>query len=747
MLKSIQLTGFKSFAKKGSLSFESPITAIVGPNGSGKSNTAEAFRFVLGEQGSKSMRVKKGTDLIWGGSHTLPKGSRAGVKVVLDNSKNKLNIDFNEVVIERSVLRDGTNEYSINGSKVRLKDIQDLLAGANVGSSGHHIISQGEADRVLGASPKERKEMLEDALGLKAYQIKKIEANRKLDATGLNLAKAESRHRELLPHLKFLARQVARVEQAQQVKEQLKAQAGVYFAREQVWITTEEADLKKSIPQPREDIKRVEIQIQTIRKSIEDAKILSANKNSDNQSNTEVKITEQKNKLISLRSTLATLRTELGKVSGQLEMLKVVEQKAKSLPSSISRTEVKALLLQIIQALESGDSASAKGLTEKFIKQKLETEQVEEKKEDNALEQEKAGLIKVQRELAEQIAGQEQAISGQEAAVAETQAQAAKESNKETEHERDLYKATAEYNQLKATLAELGRRQENLTERQQALSDNISEVQVLIGEELYSGRTPEFGDQTTESVSPHLSAERNDLNGGRHVPTRRDIERLKIQLEQHGTLGTGVVAEHKEAAEHHDFLNQEITDLQSAASKLSELIKELDIRMHEQFTKGLELVNREFNDFFMTLFDGGSAHLQLVELKSTSDDPECDEEKEKQYGVEVRVNLPRKKVTTLETLSGGERALASIALIFAMSQVNPPPFIILDETDAALDEANSGRYANIVKQLSERSQIILITHNRATMAAADTLYGVTMCGDGVSQLLSVKLTEAEQFAK
>lgn len=719
--------GFKSFAQKSRLSFESSITAIVGPNGSGKSNTAEAFRFVLGEQGSKSMRIKKSTDLIWGGSHTLPRGSRAGVKIVLDNSQHKLNVDFEEVIIERSVLRDGTNEYSINDARVRLKDVQDLLAGANIGSSGHHIISQGEADRVLGASPKERRDMFEDALGLKAYQLKKTEANRKLETTAINLEKAESRRRELLPHLKFLSRQVDRVEQAQQIRERLKEQAQVYFSSEEQWIAHEDVALQGLMPLPSAEIKKVEDVIIEIRNAIEQASTDDVHANINEQ-----EVTIVKNRLIKLRSTLALLRTELGKVAGQLQMLAVVEQKTKDLPSTISRSKVKELLDEIVSTLGASGAgfAQVRELVERFIQGEL-TEQRTEKKEDSSLVQERLSLGKVERELLEQVSGQEQAIAKQETCVAEAQALQSKEAQQETLYERDLYKATAEYNILKATLADLGRRQENVAQRRQSLVDNIGEVQILIGEEVRG-----IGSRIVEQ-------------SGGVVPTHRDIERLKIQLEQHGTLGTEVVEEYKEARERHDFLNQEIADLQDAASKLSELITELDARMHEQFTDGLALINREFNTFFTTLFEGGSARLTLRELSHSSvdEDQEGSQRREKQYGVDVQVHLPRKKITTLETLSGGERALVSIALIFAMSQINPPPFIILDETDAALDEANSQRYAKIVQQLSGRSQIILITHNRATMASADTLYGVTMGSDGVSKLLSVKFADAEQFAQ
>ena len=176
-LKALTINGFKSFAKKGDLSFTTPITAIVGPNGSGKSNVAEAFRFVLGEQSIKSLRGKKGEDLIFNGSESVSRSNRASVSIVLQNAeqggKRVFPLDFDEITIERVVHRDGTNEYSINGGKTRLKDVQELLAAANIGPTGHHIISQGEADRILSASAKERRELIEDALGLKVYQFKK----------------------------------------------------------------------------------------------------------------------------------------------------------------------------------------------------------------------------------------------------------------------------------------------------------------------------------------------------------------------------------------------------------------------------------------------------------------------------------------------------------------------------------------------------------------------------------------------
>lgn len=702
MLKSIQLNGFKSFAKKDTLIFESPITAIVGPNGSGKSNAAEAFRFVLGEQGSKSMRIKKSADLIWGGSHTLPRGSRAGVKVVLDNSNNKLNIDFNEVIIERSVLRDGINEYQINGTKVRLKDIQDLLAGANVGSSGHHIISQGEADRVLGASPNDRREMLEDALGLKSYQLKKVEAKRNLEATRINLEKVDSRCRELLPHLKFLSRQMAKVEQGKQVRDDLRSLAVQYFTYQREDIYSKEKTIRDSLQEPTIRLENIESKIAQVRKAIDSEP--EKDNNLDSQ-----EVDKQKQKLISMRSVQAEIRIELGKIRGQIEMLQIVEQKTEALPSTIAIEEVRSIVESIVEELESENISRARDIAESFINNKLSIEQ-EESTEDGELEKEKKLLLITEQELREQVTGQERAIKTQEENLQQKQIIQNQEQQKTTENERDLYKATAEYNNIIATLADLNRRDADTINRKELLERNLGEVQILLKEEL------DFNNCDVISKS--------------NIPESRDIERLKIRLEQYNSLDTGVIEEFNEAKKHYDYLSQESLDLSDAVDKLQELIRGLDTHMQIKFNNGLELINREFNNFFTTLFDGGNATLKL------QDD-----------NVYVEVALPRKKITTLETLSGGERALTSIALIFAMSQVNPPPFIILDETDAALDEANSQRYARVVKSLSKRSQVILITHNRATMAAADILYGVTMGNDGASKLLSVRLTEVEQYAK
>ena len=233
------------------------------------------------------------------------------------------------------------------------------------------------------------------------------------------------------------------------------------------------------------------------------------------------------------------------------------------------------------------------------------------------------------------------------------------------------------------------------------------------------------------------------------------MERFKIRLEDSSISGTEEIQkEYKDTSERDAFLARELSDLEKSAETLAELIKELETRLAVEFASGLESINKGFEKLFTTMFGGGDASLVLtkqVGKRSDLGDLERSDleetEEEVEEGLDIKVSLPKKKIRGLMMLSGGERALTSIALIFAISQVNPPPFIILDETDAALDESNSKKYGDLVELLSKHSQLILITHNRETMSRAGTIYGVTMGSNGVSKLLSISFDQAAEVAK
>ena len=338
-LKSLEISGFKSFAKKSELHFNVPISAVVGPNGSGKSNIAEAFRFVLGEQSIKSLRGKRGEDLIFNGSGDSARGNRASVKIVFDNSRRFLNVDFDEVIVERVVYRDGVNEYLINGSVVRLRDVVELLSAAHIGPSGHHIISQGEADRVLNSNPKERKSMIEDALGLKIFQYKRQESERKLEKTEENIKSVESLRREIVPHLKFLKKQVEKVEQAIEQKSQLATLYKEYFKREKVFLDGERARIDH-------EKKPTLAKLTSLEKEFAGAKaILESSKTFDAKSKEVIALEE---KLRTIRAERDARARELGQVEGELSAEERLSKKQEELAAANDMQTVPLSELRVI---------------------------------------------------------------------------------------------------------------------------------------------------------------------------------------------------------------------------------------------------------------------------------------------------------------------------------------------------------------------------------------------------------------
>lgn len=762
-LKSIELSGFKSFATKSKLDFKTPISAIVGPNGSGKSNIAEAFRFVLGEQSIKSMRGKKGEDLIFNGSRNTSRANRASVRITFDNKKRILDIDYDEVVFERTVYRNGVNEYLINGTQVRLKDIMEKLAGANVGSTAHYIISQGEADKILNVNSRERKMMIEDALGLKIYHYKKKESLKKLEKTEQNIKEVEGLRREIKPHIKFLEKQVKKVERTYELKNKLNKIYKEYLKRERIYLDNEKKTLaeEKLIPQKEHDALEHELK--------ESQKKLSKNK----EEYVGVKeLIEIKGLLEKTQKEKNQLEREIGRVEGEmsyneknLARTKNLEDKSDfiKIPTSnledfsnivdkytneIEKTdeilELKNILGKIRDAINN--------LILIYRKKRIDSLDTEEnikseigrlKEEKNHLELEINKIRKEEKDFNEKYNSLQKKI----------------ESEKDTHRdmEKRVFQIMAQINEIKIKLNLLNSRENKLFSDENNFKNEFAEALVLIGEEMSSFANYKVINENGSDVSvvDIMNEERI-----KQEERKREVEKIKIRLEDIG-IGSSdeIVKEYNEVKERDEFLEREVGDLKKSKESIGILIKELEEKLDIEFKDGIKKINEKLSIFFVSMFGGGSASINVVKniKKKNIKDTEIEteeiveisesEEDIIEEGIDVHISLPHKKIRGLEMLSGGERALTSIALTFAISQIKPPPFIVLDETDAALDESNSKKYGNIIEDLSKYSQLILITHNRETMSRAGVLYGVTMDSDATSKLLSVELEQAVKIAK
>lgn len=741
----LELHGFKSFAKKTNLDFEHPVVSIVGPNGSGKSNVVEAFRFVLGEQSMKSMRGKGGADMIFKGSKGLPKGSKASVKIYFNNtdkifklsndSGEPVDLSYDTISIAREVYPDGLNKYILNDSEVRLKDISQLLASVHIGASGHHIISQGEADRILNASAKDKKEIIEEALGLKVYQYKIKDGERKLERSSENMKEAIMQKRENAPHLNFLKRQMEKIEKAREMKDELAMLYGDYLKKESNYLSGENKKLKIETDNLKNDLRNIKELLSKVEKS--DAKTESANMSG---------LKDLENKIAEIRRVKGELERKLGRLEGLIE---AEERRSKNVTHSgtvaVDREEFENFKRETNEYLEEAIYMDVleniipllhkvKDIFDRFARL-FETEEV--KQDIVELESLRQDALRAGAEL--QKLEEERSLL--EAKAADFRAKIQEEMEALRDQEREKFALEVRHQELSSSLRIIEVKAENIKREQEDFDNEIKEATALLGRE------------NLQYESEFIEME---VNRQEQEELRRKIERIKIKLEDAG-IGSGedIQKEYNEVSERDEFLTKEIEDLGKSIDSTKMLIVDLKERLKVEFTEGVKKINKEFDQFFSLMFGGGSGSLTVITQKkktrySEDEDeniPEDDEDVEVEDGIEIGVSLPHKKVKELHSLSGGERSLTSIALLFAMSAVNPPPFLILDETDAALDEANSRKYGDMLEKLSKHSQLIVVTHNRETMSRAGVLYGVTIGSDGASKLLSVKFEEATVIAK
>ena len=215
---------------------------------------------------------------------------------------------------------------------------------------------------------------------------------------------------------------------------------------------------------------------------------------------------------------------------------------------------------------------------------------------------------------------------------------------------------------------------------------------------------------------------------------QRRLSELKNKIRALGTVNVGAVEEYREVSERYEFLKAQVEDVEKSKAELLGLIQDLTKQMRRQFTERFAQINENFGKIFRELFGGGAAEL------SFTDDSDV-----LSSGIEIKVQPPGKIVSHIESLSGGEKALVAISIYFAIMRVNPPPFCVLDEIEAALDDVNVARFAQYLRRMSRNSQFITITHRRGTMEGSDMLYGVTMQDQGISKLLALRTEEAAQF--
>lgn len=703
----------------------------MGPNGSGKSCLLDSIRWVLGEQSAKLLRGKKSEDVIFSGSGKLPASRTAEVTLILNNdvpppvesAPSAANPEVEHVLksssiaVSRVLGRDGTSEYLLNNERARLQDITMLLARIGLGSNTYSLIGQGMIDALLLSSPKDWKEFFDDATGITPYRLKRDATVRKIEATQENLKQAEALKLEIEPRVRSLARQMKRLERREQFMRELAEVEVRYYGGQLAGLQAEYNRAVAACSQREQDLKTADEKRLELEQQFE---TLTKARGGDALQ----KLHEQMMALMKARQKL---------VAGAAN--------AKNQESGIKNNgnpgeSVAHELEEIAAALESVDTVDgARGLARKIrdVAKKLTRPELRSPisltshssplVNTDAIDSELAKLESEMRELRHQ--GQEE-----QKVLLESQRALMEANQKRQEIASSLEHARVE-------LARLETRKESL---EREIQTDVSEE---IRNRIFSESNFSLQETRRASEAPLSDAEVESL--------RHDIQRLRHELELIGGIDEEVSKEYGEVHERYTFLETQIRDVSKALESLSELLRALERTMETQFSQKFSEIERTFAKTFARLFGGGKARIVLVQEETPPPDSESEitsyqlpvTSPSDHYGIMIEAQPPGKKVKSLAMLSGGEKALTATALVAALIAVAPTPFVVLDEVDAALDEGNSARLADVVAELSQKTQFIVITHNRSTMHKAKMLYGITMGEDGASQALSVSFAQAE----
>jgi len=952
------------------------------------SNVADAIRWALGENNARVLRAKKNEELIFAGSETRRGLGMAEAVLQLDNSSRRLPIDFEEIEVGRRLYKSGEAEYLVNRSRVRLRDLQDLLAGANLADNPFVVIGQGLVDQVLALRPSDRRIVIEEAAGTRRLHLRREDALHRLKSADAELVRVIDILREIGPRVQLLTEQAAKWTEYESIRNELRRRALRWYrssfgetakaraelvarlegidreiarladfvseaetltvgtdeelraAREEeerrriaaVDAAAIEASLRERIAALQASVEAIaserdrarttlsalptELAALRQRRATVDEETAAAARHAresadgahvaeEDASRTRVALAEAQARRVetllrgqaealrdaieraerslaerdaasastklpvglawlherirideafapAVRAALgdpvaiATTRSAvMGMKTGGLSILVPDEVAEVPAPSGCERLadlihadaevqpiveaalrnvflapdrrtalaasrglaggvvvtadgaafqpglvrlggalggagadrEIRAVLARLREELEERhvggaepaalphgvDALAAAEAAERAAADAhvVASKRAEDARLDAATSEEKrSALVRLRDTLDEQVGATERRIADEEdrvralgsqeregqtrlaaeqgslgrasadakeatrsAEIARERALAAENSRRESEQR--LAKGRERFAELRGDRSKLGVEEERATGALKLLEEQVRQELGLPDDE----PLPDPESLEIEGEDDSADDQRERAN------TMRDLQRLRRRLMALEPVNPLAVTELAEVGERHRFLSTQRADLERAMADLRALADDLARAIAEQFSATFQAVDREFGIFFQRLFNGGQASLRTSEV---------DEEGGDQPGIDIYARPPGKRIGSLQQLSGGERALTATALLLAILRVKPAPFCVLDEVDAALDERNVGRFTQALRELTDRTQFVVITHNRGTIEAADTLYGVSMDDGGTSKVISLRLAELDE---
>ncbi len=765
-LKSITMKGFKSFPERVNLEFSPGVSVIVGPNGSGKSNITDAVLWALGEQSPGAIRGASMQDVISAGGKGISQRRAAEVEVVIDNSDGRAATEFSEIAVQRRLDRSGDGAYRLNGARCRLADVTDVLSDTNLGREMHSVISQGRVETIVHSKPRERRLLVEEAAGLGKHRKRRRRAELKLRAARDNLDRALDVEREARARLRPLKRQAQAAEIGARIEREELGLRGQIVSEELRFGADRAAAAEKAAAKARATRAQIEEKLTVVGKRRREAEERFAARDRERtqawglvtklrgeQERVAVRAAGLSSREVELNARLESLRSELGPLTLDVGPGSAPAERARKLEEELG--EIGAGLDAAVSGLAVARSdAAAESAREAALG---DVHSGAERASRHARRAE--GLLgeRHREAMRKRVADGEALLDDTRAALAAVEAVGAAIRARVERTEGKVVGGQDDGDEIADELRACSQQEFELQTQMKGVADELTRAEV---EAAHLGDRRAEAERELASIGERLGEEvppaERAMGEEERAEIDRRLERLERRRAQIGPVNPLAEREYDEAREHVESLQAQREDTERAMRELETLIREIDAEIERAFEQTFDATARNFEEMVEHLFPGGRGVLRRVVLRpirdeerpsgeqeAPSDDaepePEEEEEQREELGVEIEVTPAGKSTRKLSLLSGGEKSLVALAFVFAVFLARPCPFYILDEVEAALDDANIDRFLQLIRRFSDRAQFVIVTHQKRTMDAADVLYGVTMGGDGITKVVSRRL--------
>jgi chromosome segregation ATPase len=766
-LRSISMKGFKSFPERTTLEFSPGVSVIVGPNGSGKSNITDAVLWALGEQSPGAIRGASMQDVISAGGRGIGQRRAAEVEVTIDNSDGRAAAEFSEIAVERRLDRSGDSGYRLNGARCRLADVTDVLSDTNLGREMHSVISQGRVETIVHSKPRERRLLIEEAAGLGKHRKRRRRAELKLRSARDNLDRALDVEREARARLRPLKRQAqaaelgARIEheelglRAQLVSEELRFGADRAAAAEAA--AKRARGIREQLEQQLSEVSRRRSAAEE-RFAARDRERTQAwgllTKLRGDQERVAVRVANLSSREAELEAGLEKLRAELGPLTLDVGPGSAPGERARKLEEELG--EIGAGLrianegLGVARSSDAAEAAREAALGD--VRAGAERASRHAKRAEGLLGERHREAMRAR------LAAGEALLDDVRSTLKAAEAAGAAIRGRVEKIEQKVVGGQDDGDEIAAELKICSQQEFELQAEMKATSDELTRAEV---EAAHLGDRRAEAERELATIAERLGEEvppaTEALTDEARAEIDKRLERLERRRAQIGPVNPLAEQEYDEAREHVEALQAQREDIERSMRELESLIRDIDAEIERAFEETFAATAKNFEEMVEHLFPGGRGRLRRVSLRPVRDDerpageqeaptdaepepePEEEEEQRDELGVEIEVTPAGKSTRKLSLLSGGEKSLVALAFVFAVFLARPCPFYILDEVEAALDDANIDRFLQLIRRFSDRAQFVIVTHQKRTMDAADVLYGVSMGGDGVTKVVSKRL--------